>query len=82
MSDNPELNYYQSVVDDLRVSNERFHDELDAVRREVIILRRIIATTMLYLSSMDENSPLDEGDLLLDMSRQIKQYQTFRKDKP
>jgi hypothetical protein len=80
MSDNPELSYYQSVVDDLRVSNERFHEELNTVREEVMILRRIVATATLYMSSMNEDSNLDEGDLLLDLNRQIKQYQTWRKD--
>lgn len=80
MSDNPELSYYQSVVDDLRVSNERFHEELNTTREELVILRRIIATATLYLSSLDEDNNLDEGDLLLDLGRQIKQYQTWRKD--
>ena len=80
MSDNPELSYHQSVVNDLRVSNERFHEELNTVREEVMILRRIVATATLYMSSMNEDSNLDEGDLLLDLNRQIKQYQTWRKD--
>jgi len=80
MSDNPELSYYQSVVDDLRVSNERFHEELNTVKEELVILRRIVATAMLYITSLDEGNNLDEGDLLLDMNRQIKQYQTWRKD--
>jgi hypothetical protein len=80
MSDNPELSYYQSVVDDLRVSNERFHEELNTMKEEVVILRRIVATTTLYITSLDEDNNLDEGDLLLDMNRQIKQYQTWRKD--
>ena len=80
MSDNPELSYYQSVVDDLRVSNERFHEELNTLKEEVVILRRIVATATLYITSLDEDNNLDEGDLLLDMNRQIKQYQTWRKD--
>jgi len=80
MSDNPELSYYQSVVDDLRVSNERFHEELNTVKEEVVILRRIVATVTLYITSLDEDNNLDEGDLLLDMNRQIKQYQTWRKE--
>ena len=80
MSDNPELSYYQSVVDDLRVSNERFHEELNTVKEELVILRRIVATATLYITSLNEDNNLDEGDLLLDMNRQIKQYQTWRKD--
>ena len=80
MSDNPELSYYQSVVDDLRVSNERFHEELNTVREEIMILRRIVATATLYMTSLNEDNNLDEGDLLLDLNRQIKQYQTWRKD--
>ena len=80
MSDNPELSYYQSVVDDLRVSNERFHEELNTLKEEVVILRRIVATATLYITSLNENNNLDEGDLLLDLNRQIKQYQTWRKD--
>ena len=80
MSDNPELSCYQSVVDDLRVSNERFHEELNTVREEIMILRRIVATATLYMTSLNEDNNLDEGDLLLDLNRQIKQYQTWRKD--
>jgi hypothetical protein len=80
MSDNPELSYYQSVVDDLRVSNERFHEELNTLKEEVVILRRIVATATLYITSLNEDNNLDEGDLLLDLNRQIKQYQTWRKD--
>jgi hypothetical protein len=80
MSDNPELSYHQSVVDDPRVSNERFHEELNTVREEVMILRRIVATATLYITSLNEDNNLDEGDLLLDLNRQIKQYQTWRKD--
>jgi hypothetical protein len=80
MSDNPELSYYQSVVDDLRVSNERFHEELNTVKEELVIMRRIVATATLYITSLNEDNNLDEGDLLLDLNRQIKQYQTWRKD--
>ena len=80
MSDNPELSYYQSVVDDLRVSNERFHEELNTLKEEVVILRRITATATFYITSLDEDNNLDEGDLLLDLNRQIKRYQTWRKD--
>lgn len=80
--ENPELSYYQSIVDDLRVSNERMHEERDRLQQEAVILRRIIATTNLYLSSLDEENGLDEGDLLLDLGRQIKNYQAWRKDHP
>jgi hypothetical protein len=80
MSDNPELSYYQSVVDDLRVANERFHEELNTLKEEMVILRRITATATFYITSLDEDNNLDEGDLLLDLNRQIKRYQTWRKD--
>ena len=78
--ENPELSYYQSVVDDLRISNERMHEELDAIRREITILRRIIATTTLYISSLNDENSLDEASLLVDVNRQIQQYQAYRKD--
>lgn len=78
--ESPELSYYQSTVDDLRISNERIHEELDAIRREVTILRRIIATATLYLSSLNDENTLDEAALMLDLDRQIKQYQNYRKD--
>lgn len=80
MMESPETAYYQSVVDDLRISNERIHEELDAIRREVAILRRIIATATLYISSLNDENTLDEGALLVDMNRQIQQYQAYRKD--
>lgn len=78
--ENPELSYYQSIVDDLRVSNERMHEERDKLQQEAVILRRIVATANLLITSLDEENGLDEGDLLLDMGRQIKNYQTWRKD--
>lgn len=78
--DNPETAYYQGVVDDLRISNERMHEELDAIRREIVILRRIIATATLYISSLNDENTLDDASLLVDMNRQIQQYQNYRKD--
>lgn len=80
--ENPELSYYQSIVDDLRVSNERMHEERDRLQQEAVILRRIIATATLYISSLDDENNLDEGDLLVDLNRQIKNYQTWKKERP
>ena len=67
MSDNPELSYYQSVVDDLRVSNERFHEELNTLKEEEIkqIVKLEIDKLTNRLKGLNYNISCDEKVLEL-----------------
>jgi hypothetical protein len=80
MSDNPETQYYQSVVDDMTVTVERLNSDLGACREEIKELRRIVALASLYIGSFQEDSNLDEGALLLDLDRHIKTYHQQKKE--
>jgi hypothetical protein len=80
MSDNAETQYYQSVTDDLRITVERLNEDLTRCREEIKELRRICATASLYIGSLNEDSNLDEGAMLLDLDRQIKTYHQHRKE--
>jgi hypothetical protein len=76
----PEIEHYQALIDGHNVTVERLNEDLHRCREEIKELRRIVATATLYITSLNEDNNLDEGDLLLDLNRQIKQYQTWRKD--
>ena len=80
MSDNPETQYYQSVVDDMTVTVERLNSDLGVCRGEIKELRRIVALASLYIGSFQEDSNLDEGALLLDLDRHIKTYHQQKKE--
>ncbi len=80
MNENPELQHYQSVTDDLRVTVERLNEDLARCRDEIKELRRIVALASLYIGSLNETSNLDEGALLLDLDRQIKTYHQQKKE--
>lgn len=53
MSENAEIGYWQAVVDDQRVANERISEELHEARIEIARLREIIAAAALYLALLD-----------------------------
>ena len=79
MSDNPEVSYYQSVVDDMTVTVERLNQTLQEKREEVLVLRRVVASASLYLASLVDGTQLDEGACLVDMQRQIRDYLTSKR---
>jgi len=80
VNENPELQHYQSVVDDMQVTVERLNTDLADCREEIRELRRIVASASLYIGSLHEDSNLDEGALLLDLDRQIKTYHQHKKE--
>lgn len=80
MSENPELNYYQSVVDDLRVACERANERISELNEECRLLKRIKITAAMYLASLNEDSNLDEGFLLIELKKDIAGYQQFVKE--
>jgi hypothetical protein len=79
MSDNPEVSYYQSIVNDMSVTVERLNEQLREKREEVVVLRRIVASANVFLASLEENSQLDESECLLDMDRRITDYLNTKK---
>lgn len=79
MSDNPEVSYYQTVVNDMSVTVERLNEQLRDKREEVVVLRRIVASANVFLASLEENSQLDESECLLDMDRRITDYLKTKK---
>lgn len=54
MSENAEVGYWQAVVDDQRVANERINEELADARAEIARLREIVAAAALFLSTTKE----------------------------
>lgn len=80
MSDNPETQYYQSVVDDLRVATERAHEKIAELNKERDLLRDIKFTAEMLLQSLNEESILDEGYLILELGKKLKAYQQFVKE--
>ena len=54
MTENAEIGYWQAVVDDQRVANERISDELAEARAEIARLREIVAAAALYIALLDQ----------------------------
>lgn len=81
MSDNPETQYYQSMVDDMRIAAERAQEKIADLTEERILLKEIKATAELYVASLNEDSNLDEGFLVLELGKKLKAYQTFLKER-
>lgn len=80
MNENPELQHYQSIVDDLRVACERANDKIAELEEERRLLKKIKITSGMYLASLNEDSNLDEGFLLLELNRDLLAYQKFVKE--
>lgn len=76
MTDNAEVGYYQSVVDDLRVANERKSELIDELRIEQNVLRNVIAKAATYIRLVDEHHLLHENTLaaLDDLADAINTY--------
>lgn len=60
MSENPEVGYWQAVVDDQRVANERLNDELTDARAEIARLREIVAAATIFISKT--GGPYDDAN--------------------
>jgi len=71
---NPEIGYYQAVVDDQRVALERSHETIEKQRNELDSLRAIAQTVFLYLGASDGRNDYDADDLLLDLNTMIDNY--------
>lgn len=78
---NPEIEHYQALIDGHNVTIEKLNQELADRRDDMKLLRRITAIAQLYISSLADDNNLDDGDLLIDLDRQIKHYLQNRKVK-
>lgn len=54
MTESAEVGYWQAVVDDQRVANERINEELADARAEIGRLREIVAAAALYIALLDQ----------------------------
>lgn len=71
---NPEVGYYQAVVDDLRVAQERTLEQIHELRTEATQLREIVRLATLYLAALGSHSDHDADDILLTLSNEIDAY--------
>jgi hypothetical protein len=85
-NNNHEAQYYQAVVTDLTVANERLTEqtnlraaELERLRTECQELRTIISVCNLYLAAVEGRGMLDENDLLLDLTKRLNAYLETKK---
>lgn len=54
MTESAEVGYWQAVVDDQRVANERLTETLTEARTEIARLREIVAAAAQYLNSPNQ----------------------------
>jgi hypothetical protein len=85
-NNNHEAQYYQAVVTDLTVANERLSEQnqsnslaLERLRTECQELRTIISVASLYLAAVEGRGMLDENDLLLDLTKRLNAYLETKK---
>ncbi len=85
-NNNHEAQYYQAVVTDLTVANERLSEQnqsnslaLERLRIECQELRTIISVCNLYLAAVEGRGMLDENDLLLDLTKRLNAYLETKK---
>lgn len=64
---NPEIQHWQSVVDDLRVANER-------VSEEVHRLRQIVGLAARYIAAIDKRTEVTPTQAFDDMHAAIETY--------
>ena len=70
MTENPEIGYWQAVVDDQRVANERLSDELHEARAEIARLRALVSLGAKFIYMADRtlriNVPVDEPGVIVE----------------
>lgn len=72
MSDS-EIGYWQAVVDDQRVANERTSEALAEARTELAQLRHIVAVVALHIQQIKENDTRMH-DTFVEAKRLINEY--------
>jgi hypothetical protein len=60
MGESYEADYYKSVTDDLRVSNERLNETVTELRHRCAVGDKAITLILVLLKSLDEGIPIED----------------------
>ena len=60
MGESYEADYYKSVTDDLRVSNERLNETVAELRHRCAVGDKAITLILVLLKSLDEGIPIED----------------------
>ena len=71
MSENAEVGFWQAVVDDQRVANERIAEHLTEARTEISRLREIVAAAALFLHHAGDDSHVTDRIVAFDHLRRL-----------
>lgn len=75
MTENAEVGFWQAVVDDQRVANERLAEHLTEARTEIARLREIVAAAALFLHHADNDGhELDRTVAFDHLRRLVNEY--------
>lgn len=85
-NENPQAEYYQTVVTDITARNERLTEQIESkekalirLRTEVQELRTIISICALFVAAVEGRGLLDENDLYRDMVQRLNSYLDSKK---
>lgn len=60
MGESYEADYYKSVTDDMRVSNERLNETVTELRYRCTVGDKAVELIMLLLKSLEDGSPIED----------------------
>ena len=60
MSEAYEADYYKSVTDDLKVSNERLNESVAELRHRCAVGDRAVELILLLLKTLEDGTPLED----------------------
>lgn len=60
MAEQYEAEYYKSVTDDLRVSNERLNESVAELRHRCAVGDRAVELILLLLKALEDGTPLED----------------------
>jgi hypothetical protein len=72
MTETYEAAYYASVVDDLRVANERLHETINDLRTRLTHADQAHTLIRQLLTHLDDGNPIE--DVVMNMHRHIEQH--------
>jgi hypothetical protein len=60
MSESYEADYYKSVTDDLRVSNERLNETVAELRHRIVFGDRAVGLIWQLLQALEDGTPIED----------------------
>ena len=60
MSESYEADYYKSVTDDLKVSNERLNESVAELRHRCAVGDKAVELILLLLKALEDGTPLED----------------------